>query len=117
MSPKQVTSTLPNSVSTKTISLASMKPAASENATPVGKNVQRIRLKKRSEPAITPLSLACAKLNTEAGHAFTTRQSNMVASGADTNKISLKPTSTADGAGFEAAVNSGPFVRRSTVPS
>ena len=64
LSPKQP-QTLPSSVSTKTITLTSMKPATSENATPVGKNIQRIRLKKRSEATITPLSLACSKLNME----------------------------------------------------
>ena len=78
LSPKQP-QTLPSSVSTKTITLTSMKPATSENATPVGKNIQRIRLKKRSEATITPLSLACSKLNMEQGAptAYTTKQSTV----------------------------------------
>ena len=57
MSPKMSTAAsmanLPASGMTRTITLASMK---SEAATPVGKNMQRIRLKKRSEAAVvTPL--------------------------------------------------------------
>ena len=52
MSPKQPVSTLPFSASTKTITLSQLK---SETTTPVGKGVQRIRLKKRSEANITPL--------------------------------------------------------------
>ena len=90
LSPKQGPN-LPGSVSTKTINIASMK-SHFDNATPtpVGKNVQRIRLKKRSEANITPLQIANSRLRIE------------------TETVSSKPT-TPNPDGFATAASTANF--------
>ena len=88
LSPKQGPN-LPGSMSTKTINIASMK-SNFDNATPVGKNVQRIRLKKRSEANITPLQIANSRLRIE------------------TETVSSKPT-TPNPDGFATAASTANF--------